>query len=197
MEIFEVGPCESSYKMGYETGHKFPSLIHGRIAADLILQNQLRPFVETEVGSPFINALCDNNRRYPSYRDELIGVAGGSGVPVHDLILLNLREEILPFVAKEEGVNIPVPEDADAPDECCDVLVIRDAMAIAAHSEDANVSVVGHTYLIKANFKDGLSYTAYTYVGELPSCAFGFNTHGVAFTLNAVPPLKRKLWLAA
>jgi hypothetical protein len=28
---------------------------------------------------------------------------------------------------------------------------------------------------------------AYTYAGELPSCAFGFNSYGVVFTLNSVP----------
>eukprot|EP00965_Chrysotila_dentata_P142049 4695480-Pleurochrysis_carterae.AAC.3 len=28
------------------------------------------------------------------------------------------------------------------------------------------------------------SFTAYTYLGELPSGAFGFNNDGVAFTLN-------------
>ncbi|XP_051130069.1 uncharacterized protein LOC127250704 isoform X3 [Andrographis paniculata] len=26
--------------------------------------------------------------------------------------------------------------------------------------------------------------------GELPTCAFGFNSHGLAFTLNSVPPAK-------
>ncbi|KAL9230975.1 hypothetical protein vseg_006256 [Gypsophila vaccaria] len=192
MEIFEVGPCESSYKMGHEIGHKFSSLIHSRLATDLILQNQLRPFADTEVGTLLINALCDNNRsRYPSYWDELVGVGEGSGVPVPDIILLNFRKEILPFVPKEERVNIP--ENADTPDDCSDVLVLRDAMAVAAHNEDANVALVGHTYLIKANFKDGVSYTAYTYAGELPSCAFGFNTHGVAFTLNSVPPLEEEI----
>ncbi|KAK9698507.1 hypothetical protein RND81_08G109600 [Saponaria officinalis] len=192
MELFQVGPCESSYKMGYEIGHKFSSLIHSRLATDLILRNQLRPFAETKLGSPLMKELTRNNRdKFPRYWDELIGVAEGSGAPVLDIMLINFRKEIMPFLSKENDVNIP--EDADTPDDCSDVLVVKDGMAIAAHNEDANVALVGHTYLIKANFEDGLSYTAYTYAGELPSCAFGFNTHGVAFTLNSVPPLEDEI----
>lgn len=55
------------------------------------------------------------------------------------IILLNLRKEILPFVTKEE----PTKEPTD--DDCSDVLVVNDAMAIAVHNEDANVALVGHT----------------------------------------------------
>ncbi|KAH9608446.1 hypothetical protein KSS87_019321 [Heliosperma pusillum] len=188
MEIFEVGPCESSYKMGYEIGQRFSSLIQSRLAADLILQNQLHPFAKTGLGARLINSLSDNNRNvFPRYWDELLGVADGCGVPILDIILINFRKEILAFIPKDEGVN--VPEDTDTSDDCSDILVSRDDMSIAAHNEDANLALVGHTYLIKANFSGGLSYTAYTYAGELPSCAFGFNSHGVAFTLNSVPPL--------
>lgn len=35
------------------------------------------------------------------------------------------------------------------------------------------------SYLIRGSLSNGLSFTAYTYAGELPSCAFGFNTHGM------------------
>jgi hypothetical protein len=69
------------------------------------------------------------------------------------------------------------------------------------------------SYLVKTTLPDGLSFTAYTCAGELPSCAFGFNSNGVvikafrisvptagiipagyrfltqAFTLDSVPPV--------
>lgn len=69
------------------------------------------------------------------------------------------------------------------------------------------------SYLVRARLPNGASFTAYTYAGELPSCAFGFNSNGIvrsttflsllcmsccghkmttnmsqAFTLNSVPP---------
>ncbi|XWS50041.1 hypothetical protein CRYUN_Cryun12cG0054200 [Craigia yunnanensis] len=78
--------------------------------------------------------------------------------------------------------------NADSADDSSDVLIVSDLMAFAAHNEDANVALVGNTYFIKGKLSHGLSFIAYTYAGELPSCAFGFNSHGVAFTLNSVPP---------
>lgn len=66
-------------------------------------------------------------------------------------------------------------------------------MAVAAHNEDANVALLGHTYLIRGILPDGLVFTAYTYAGEIPSCAFGFNNHGLAFTLNSVPPAEDEI----
>jgi hypothetical protein len=56
------------------------------------------------------------------------------------IILLNMRKEILPFVTKEEPAIESVVDD-----DCSDVLVVNEAMAIAGHNEDANVALVGHT----------------------------------------------------
>lgn len=55
------------------------------------------------------------------------------------IILINFRKEILPFLQKE------VPSAVDCSDDCSDLLVVSDNMAIAAHNEDANVALVGHT----------------------------------------------------
>lgn len=59
------------------------------------------------------------------------------------IILLNFRKEILPFVPKIENGS---DKSFDSVDDCSDVLVVNDSMAIAAHNEDANVALVGHTY---------------------------------------------------
>ncbi|KAL3844524.1 hypothetical protein ACJIZ3_001927 [Penstemon smallii] len=104
-------------------------------------------------------------------------------------MLLNFRKEILPFITSTENQHIV----EDVNDDCSDILVVSDSMAIAAHNEDANVALVGHTYLIKGILANGICFTAYTYAGELPSCAFGFNSHGLAFTLNSVPPSEHEI----
>ena len=59
------------------------------------------------------------------------------------IILINFRKEILAFIPKNESINIP----EDTPDDCSDVLVVSNSMAVAAHNEDANVALVGHTYV--------------------------------------------------
>ncbi|XP_050230255.1 uncharacterized protein LOC126679300 [Mercurialis annua] len=184
LEIFEVGPCKNAYQTGFLIGQKFSDKIRNRISTDLILQNQLRPFAKSLESKQLIEALTENNRnKFPGYWDELLGTADGSGVPVLDMILINFRKEILPFLP-----NTGTDSKVETSDDCSDVLVVSDDMALAAHNEDANVALVGHTYIIKGNMSNGQSFIGYTYAGELPSCAFGFNTHGMAFTLNSVPP---------
>ncbi|KAJ4832347.1 hypothetical protein Tsubulata_002134 [Turnera subulata] len=184
LEIFEVGPCKDAYQMGFLIGQRFSNLIKSRLSRDLILQNQLRPFAQNPESQPLIKALKVNNqKKFPRYWDELLGTAEGSGVPVLDVILINFRKEILPFLPKTARNSA-----ADNSEDCSDVLVVNDTLAIAVHNEDANVALVGHTYLIKATLPNGQSFVGYTYAGELPSCAFGLSTHGLAFTLDSVPP---------
>lgn len=110
------------------------------------------------------------------------------------MILVNFRKELLPFITEEEDQHHHREDEAtavaaDADDDCSDVLIVGESAAIAAHNEDANVALLGHTYVVMATSPDGSSsFTAYTYAGELPTCAFGFNSNGVAFTLDSVPP---------
>ncbi|XP_020224039.1 uncharacterized protein LOC109806094 isoform X1 [Cajanus cajan] len=190
VEMLEVGPCKDGYEKGLLIGRRFSHLIKSRVATDLILQNQLRPFAHTPQSHSLLKPLFHNNKtKFPRYWDELLGTAAGSAVPLLDILLINFRKEILPFIPKD-GAKIP---NVDTPDDCSDVLVVSESMAIAAHNEDANVALVGHTYLIKGILPDGLFFVAYTYAGELPSCAFGFNTHGLAFTLDSVPPAEDEI----
>jgi len=41
------------------------------------------------------------------------------------------------------------------------------------------------SYLIKGILPNGLFFVGYTYAGELPSCAFGFNSHGLVKIPNS------------
>lgn len=56
------------------------------------------------------------------------------------IMLVNLRKEILPFIPKAEDSN----------DDCSDIIVVSESMAFAAHNEDANVALVGHMYVCKS-----------------------------------------------
>lgn len=186
----EIGPsCHSPYQMGFLIGQRFAPLIKNRVSSDQILQQQMLPFALSVGGHSLIQALSTTNRnKYPRYWDELRGTADGSGVPFLQVLLLNFRKEIASFLPKKMSTS-----EVGNAEECSDVLVINNSMALVVHNEDANVSVLGHVYLVKASQQGGGSFTAYTYAGELPSCAFGFNSHGVGFTLNAVPPTKEEV----
>ncbi|XP_078431661.1 uncharacterized protein LOC144703361 [Wolffia australiana] len=186
LETFEVGPCDSARQMGFRIGQRFTHLIRNRVAGDLILQEKLLPFARTPLAQPLIHSISSaNKRQFPRYWEEMEGTAEGSGVSTLELLLLNFRKEIMPFVAAS-------PTDI-CNDDCSDVLLASPDVALVAHNEDANVALVGHTYLVKAKLSSGLSFTAYTYAGELPTCAFGFNSHGLAFTMNSVPPTVKEI----
>ncbi|XP_049397966.1 uncharacterized protein LOC125862034 [Solanum stenotomum] len=192
LEMYQFGPFEEDegFQIGFLIGQRFSKLIQNRLSTDLILQNQLLPFAQLQNSQTLIHTLSQTNKnKFPNYWNELKGIAQGSGVPFLNILLLNFRKEILPFIPKTEEY----PKDEDINDDCSDILVVSNSMAVAVHNEDANVALVGHTYLVKVKLSNGTTFTAYTYAGELPSCAFGFNNHGVAFTLNSVPPCEEEI----
>ncbi|XP_044356072.1 uncharacterized protein [Triticum aestivum] len=182
LEVFDAGRCTDGYQLGLAVGQRFSETIRSRMQVDLFLQEQLLPFASTAAGKQLLAALQATNReRYPRYWDELVGMADGSGVPLLHVILVNLRKEIRPFIPKKDHER---REEED--DDCSDILMVSESTAFAAHNEDANVALLGHTYVVKATSPDGASsFTAYTYAGELPTCAFGFNSNGVVRVLYA------------
>ncbi|XP_024528276.1 uncharacterized protein LOC9630912 isoform X1 [Selaginella moellendorffii] len=186
-EILPVIKLEAMepYEMGLAIGKRFSAMIERRLEQDPLVRSQLVPFSRTSDGEQLVDDLSATNRNaFPRYWDELRGIADGSGASFLELLLLNLRKEIFPFlpteVAKARDVNLEAVE-------CSDILVCRPDLTVVAHNEDADVSVEGHAFLLHAVLPHGVSFFAYTYAGELPTCAFGFNSFGVAFTLNAVP----------
>ncbi|KAF7123606.1 hypothetical protein RHSIM_Rhsim12G0211900 [Rhododendron simsii] len=72
----------------------------------------------------------------------------------------------------------------------------KHACAMTLPSDLINPFILKNIYLIRARLSNGLSFTAYAYAGELPSCAFGLNSHGVvdsliSFEQISVPMLLR------
>ncbi|XWS38276.1 hypothetical protein CRYUN_Cryun19dG0117800 [Craigia yunnanensis] len=109
LEMIEVGPCEDDYQLGF-------------LAGDLILQNHLLPFARTPQTQPLIKALSETNqKKFPRYWAELLGTAEGSGMPVLDIILINFRKEILPFIS-----NTAMNSNADAADDSSDILIVSE-----------------------------------------------------------------------
>ncbi|GJP48538.1 hypothetical protein CLOM_g7827 [Closterium sp. NIES-68] len=159
-----------------------------------------------------------NKALYPEYWEELRGMAAGSCVPFDELLLLNLRKEFGPFLPSLNGhatsdtpaTSAVLPELAlsatgvkaaggaatsdralqygMASDDCSDVLLLTDDVAAVGHNEDADYSIVDNTFLVHMHSDSGVTFTAYTYAGELPSVAFGFNDARMGFSMDALPP---------
>ncbi|KAL2636390.1 hypothetical protein R1flu_007869 [Riccia fluitans] len=173
-----------SYEMGFAIGMHFEAMIRSRLASDPHLSSTLLPFANTEQGQHLVKLLSKNNREcYPDYWDELRGLADGSGVPFLSILLLNFRKEIAAFLPDVKASQI-----VGEPSECSDILLCSEELAVMVHNEDGDVSLRDHVYFVHATLESGTTFFAFTCAGDLPSCCFGFNSHGVAFTLNAVQP---------
>lgn len=56
-------------------------------------------------------------------------------------MLINFRKEIIPLLPTPDVITVAT----DAAIECSNVLFVDESMAAAAHNEDANAALLGHT----------------------------------------------------
>lgn len=59
------------------------------------------------------------------------------------IILVNLKREIIPFLKDKVG-EVTIFECAD---DCTDLHIVSDNLAIGAHNEDAYYAMAGHEYI--------------------------------------------------
>lgn len=120
LELFDVGPCEEPFRLGYLVGRKFSSMIQSRAAADLVLQRQLLPFARTPQAEPLIQAICSANRqRFPAHWEELLGTAEGSGVPVLHVNLPAPSPFLLHLIPRFISFSIPQVTSGTVVSCCC------------------------------------------------------------------------------
>ncbi|KAE9075954.1 hypothetical protein PF010_g24096 [Phytophthora fragariae] len=161
-EIFEFNG-DSHFEFGRQMGERFRDKIQDRMRLNSKLQTLLLPFARTPAGRDLLNRYLTTHRAaFPKYMEELEGVAEGSGVPFEVIFIENIVE------------NSPIR--------------FLPGVHVVAHNEDSGEVDVNRTAIVIAKIGDEPKFVAYTYLGDLPSGAFGFNENGVAFTLNFVQP---------
>lgn len=96
------------------------------------------------------------------------------------ITLLNMLDELGPLAQGAGWQRV---------DSCSDVLVqLPSGQVLLGHNEDADANDLNNTYVSSVTSSTGASFSAYTYPGQLPGGAFGFNSAGVFFSTNAVFP---------
>ena len=168
------------HRFGFEMGTQFADRIKTRFAAKAGLKMML-----AEAATPDGGALLDrfvkfHDREAPAAMAELRGLAKGTGLPFEQVFLQNVPLEFT-------SCSPALAPKRKTPDDCSDTMACDDGLCAVAHNEDNSKEDVGATALVRATF-GATSFVAYTYLGELPSGAFGYNSHGIAFTLNWVGP---------
>jgi hypothetical protein len=68
--------------------------------------------------------------------------------------------------------------------KCSDIVLYGEKTHMVVHNEDSSFSDVNHTALVIAKIGHTPRFVGYTYLGDLPTGAIGYNDHGIGFTLN-------------
>ncbi|KAG7402245.1 hypothetical protein PHYBOEH_003504 [Phytophthora boehmeriae] len=187
-EIFEF-TGESHFEFGHQLGAQYRAKIQERMQLNTKLQSLLLPYAETAEGSQLVEKYLQTHQTaFPQYMEELEGLAEGSGVPFKTLFIENIVEEFSNSIPPRFQSDI-FPTEARHPVlRCSDIVLTGPDMHVVAHNEDSGEEDMNRTVIVIARIGDAPKFVAYTYLGDLPSGAFGFNENGVAFTLNFVQP---------
>ena len=168
------------FTLGRQVGFAMASQISSAFASDATLQSLLQQCTSA-AGEALLREFESVNRaRYPHILDEVAGIAAGSGQPERTVLLANMAQELSKMMT---------PEVAPAPG-CTDV----HSLAGWGHSEDVTGQGSGyivHSTLQATGAAEGVvtrCYTAFCYPGCVAGWAWGFNHHGVAFSINALTP---------
>jgi hypothetical protein len=178
----------SHYDAFYDLGTIVSESVKYRHANDPTLQTVLIPFYKSSEGRAVYDAfLNNNNATFPDYVREMEGLAAGAGVPFYEVFLENLFEEFSYFTPKATSL-------LRKPLHCSDYAVKNEGFAGVGHNEDGSPQDLNHTTIVHFVIEDEATntlisdFTTYIYAGHLPTAAWGFNEHGVAFTMNYVAP---------
>ena len=146
------------------------------------LQDLISWVTNTSEGRTVYEEFLNTHRsEYPSYVEELIGMSEGANVSFVDVFCNNLILEMT-------SLKNP-PGHIGGVDDCSDYSMCTNEFCGVAHNEDDASPSLNKTAMIAATFgTDGHRFVGFTYLGDLTSGAFGFNSYGIAFTLNWVGP---------
>ena len=155
-----------------------------------------------------------HEEKFPGYMQEIYGMADGAGVAQSHLLIMNLRMELVGphHHHNASPSSITAPAHTNRPradngqdyfhndargrtagadgviDQCSDYMIKSDTACFVCHNEDSADYDRNNTFLLNATVVDAQrgnsSFFAYTYAGDLPSGAFGWNEHRLAFSLN-------------
>ena len=141
----------------------------------------------TSEGNATLSAYLEMHaRELPDLLDEVRGTADGAGVAFYpDLFALNMDIEIS---SKFLSSTVDATHFRKG---CSDVHLIVPERNVQGwgHNEDGELSDLNDFYFVTANIS-GFRYFAMAYAGRLAGWTFGWNSHGIVHTVNALYVLK-------
>jgi predicted choloylglycine hydrolase len=176
-KIKELETAGSNFKIGFDMGERFKREIHRLLDRYPFFLEQLNPYLQTTAGqATYQDFLALHRERSPHYLRELEGIAEGAQKPFQDIFAINLRGVFRQILKQDQDSG------------CFDVALLNDRAAGIGHNEDADPSFRGNQYLVHASVDEKPEFTAFCYPGFLPGNAFGFNQHGLFFSVDHIQP---------
>ncbi|XP_078697940.1 beta-alanyl-dopamine/carcinine hydrolase-like [Branchiostoma floridae x Branchiostoma belcheri] len=181
----------SHREVGRQVGRTFGRQIREFLEKYRNFRNLLLPFLNSAEGRQVYEGYLQVAQSvYPQYIEEVQGTAEGAQVSFEHLFLLHCRPEML-LMLKSKQQNV------DETSGCTSVFLnFCNGPRLLAHNEDCDANIQKLGYVLVANVKpyrlpngDVLpeeNFTAFCYPGVLPGVAYGYNSHGVCFSTNAL-----------
>ncbi|MBI5479449.1 MAG: twin-arginine translocation signal domain-containing protein [Deltaproteobacteria bacterium] len=168
------------YEIGRAAGAGFAAEIRGGFADRTAWFRDLKTFADSlpkTVEETFIAAA---KKHTPTAWDDLRGLAEGSGVPLRDLLLLNLNSEVEALRAQKPRAT------CEASSGCSTVVLNHGGRVLVCHNEDGHAAYLGRMFMLRARPAGKPSYLCASYPGVLPGNAPWINDRGVLMTTNFI-----------
>ncbi|MFX0092588.1 MAG: C45 family autoproteolytic acyltransferase/hydrolase [Candidatus Hodarchaeota archaeon] len=157
----------SNYDIGLNIGRKFKERIHRAFKESKRIKN-LR--IRDNLKPDWLNRVEQRAKNhFPHLMDEISGIADGAGLEYRDVLAVNFQHAIPPF------------------EDCSTVIFKGSEKILHVHNEDHYTDLGNNAYLLIVEMDNGTTFFAHAYAGCIPGTSFGFNSHGIVMSCNALP----------
>ncbi len=171
------------YDIGCAVGRRFAKQIRGGLEARGKWFQELKAFADAQPASLYDTFVAAAKKHAPAVWEELRGWARGSGVPLRDLMILNLKAE---YGAMRDSKKC---SGCEGPSGCSTVVLAVGGEAtklLVAHNEDGHQAYEGKMFMLRMHPTGQPSVLCATYPGILPGNAPWINDQGIAMTTNFI-----------
>lgn len=149
----------------------------GRFAADLVHSYTLPSEVWRKVMEYRDDSRVEIMRRmveerFPTYWEEMRGMADGVGVPFDDMVLWHFRGDVW-----------------EMPPEGCTTVQIPGNEPVVAHNEDGSPAQLSRCAMARVQPAGSKAFTSFIYPGTIPGHAFAVSDAGLVATINHIGAL--------
>lgn len=169
------------YQIGYAVGSRFRREIRLLLKRRRTWFSELKQLAQRHNRRLFLSLKAKAEAHFPDLMDELTGMSEGSGIPLDDLFLINIKAEISAAYRSTKD-----------PPGCSTIALIRGKNKWLFHNEDGHGAYRDLMFVVKATPPSGVSFLALCYPGHLMGNGPSMNSHGVFQTTNFIDGLQAR-----